>query len=240
MWFGSSGGAALLEDEAWTTYNVDNSDLPSNDVRSIVVDNINKTTWFGTMTGSHSGGIGVLYGGEVHTVSENGGWIDPFHWQGSDNITSLIPRGEYIIEASNAKGLDGMEILTDSRFGFTVDYAGEITDQTPPELPFALAGGIVGDPSGIDALWSANDVDSSITDFRFALGSAPGATDIINWTITNETSVQLSGLGLITGQQYWLAVQARNAGGLWSASAYSGFVAGQPLSRIFLPVVLRP
>lgn len=155
------------------------------------------------------------------------------------DFNTLIQRDQYFLTVSGAKDSLGMEIPADSRFGFTVDYAGEITDQTPPDAPFALAGGVEGDVSGLEAIWFANDADSAITGYRYALGSAPGATDIINWTTTSETSVQLSGLGLAAGQRYWLAVQARNTGGLWSVSAYSGFVAGQPLSRTFLPIVTK-
>ena len=133
----------------------------------------------------------------------------------------------------------GMEIPTDTRFGFTVDYAGEITDQTPPPSPTVIAGGVEGDASTVEATWSASDPDSSITGYRYAIGSAAGATDIVNWTSTSNNSITISGLGLVEGRQYWLAVQARNVGGLWSSSGYSAFIAGQPYPRVFLPVVLR-
>ena len=132
-----------------------------------------------------------------------------------------------------------MEIPTGTRFGFTVDYAGEITDQTPPNPPSVIAGGKEGDASSVEATWSANDPDSSITGYRYAIGSAAGATDIVNWTNISSNSMTRSGLGLVEGWQYWLAVQARNEGGLWSASGYSAFVAGQPFHRVFLPVVIR-
>ena len=80
---------------------------------------------------------------------------------------------------------------------------------------------------------------STITGYRYAIGSAAGDTDIVNWTATASNSLTRSGLGLVTGRQYWLAVQARNVGELWSASGYSAFVAGQPIRRAFLPLVLR-
>ena len=132
-----------------------------------------------------------------------------------------------------------MEIPTDTRFSFVVDYAGQITDQTPPNTPLVIAGGKQGDPSAVEAMWWASDPDSSITGYRYAIGSAPGATDIVNWTTTSNNSFTRSGLGLVVGRQYWVAVQARNIGGLWSASGYGAFVAGQPLRRVFLPLVLK-
>jgi hypothetical protein len=132
-----------------------------------------------------------------------------------------------------------MEIPADTRFGFTVDYAGQITDQTPPSAPSVMAEGIQGDASSVEVSWSASDPDSSIIAYRYAIGSAAGATDIVNWTNTSTTSISRSGLGLVDGQQYWVAVQAQNVGGLWSASAYSAFVAGQQSPRIYLPLVMK-
>lgn len=88
-------------------------------------------------------------------------------------------------------------------------------------------------------MWWAKDPESEIAGYRYAIGSAAGATDIVNWTATGGTSLTRSGLGLVEGQQYWLTVQARNAGGLWSPSGYSAFTAGQGLNRVFLPLVMR-
>ena len=133
-----------------------------------------------------------------------------------------------------------MEIPIDTRFGFTVDYAGTITDQTPPNPPSVYATGKPGDVSAVEASWSASDPDSSITGYRYAIGTAAGAVDIVNWTTTSATSITRSGLGLVADRQYWVAVQAQNAGGLWSASGNSAFVAGQQTQRqIYLPLIMR-
>jgi subtilisin family serine protease len=188
-------------------------------------------------------------------VLDNAQWLSNRVWRATYDITSLVPRGTYTISVSGAKGTDGMEIPADTRFGFTVDYAGEITDQTPPNSPSVIAGGKEGDPSTVEAMWLAGDPDSPITGYRYAIGSAPGATDIVNWTFvgltgaadtvsaTSISSISRSGLGLVDGQQYWFAVQARNVSGLWSASGIDAFVAGQPssesFSQIFLPVILK-
>ncbi len=175
----------------------------------------------------------------AYAVIDNAQWISDAIWRATYDITSLVPRGVYTISVSGARGTDGMEIPTDTRFGFTVDYAGEITDQTPPNPPSVIAGGKEGDASTVEALWWASEPDSAIIGYRYTIGSAAGATDIVNWTATAGNSLTRSGLGLVAGRQYWLAVQARNVGGLWSASGYSAFVAGQPIRRVFLPLVLR-
>jgi subtilisin family serine protease len=175
----------------------------------------------------------------TYEVVDNAQWLDDSHWRATYDVTSLTPRGAYTVSVSGAKGTDGMETPTDTRFSFTVDYAGEVTDQTPPASPSVIAGGKEGDASTVEAMWSASDPDSSITGYRYAIGSAAGATDIVNWTNSSRNSITRSGLGLVEGWQYWLAVQARNEGGLWSTSGYSAFVAGQPFHRVFLPLVIR-
>lgn len=174
-----------------------------------------------------------------YTVLDNAQWISETVWYATYDITSLVPRDTYTISVGGARGTDGMEIPTDTRFSFVVDYAGQITDQTPPNAPSVIAGGKEGDASTVEASWWASDPDSPITSYRYAIGSAPGATDIVNWTATSNNFFTKTGLGLIEGKQYWVSVQARNIGGLWSASGYSAFVAGQPIRKVFLPLILR-
>ncbi|MFN2226064.1 MAG: S8 family serine peptidase [Anaerolineae bacterium] len=174
-----------------------------------------------------------------YLVSDNAAWLDAFHWQATFDVTSLIPRGTYTVTVGGAWGTDALEMAEDTRFQVTVDYAGEITDQTPPPPPSVLAGGVEGDASAVEAHWSAHDPESAITGYRYALGSAGGDTDIVAWTPTTGTSLSRSGLGLVEGQQYWLTVQARNVGGLWSDGGQSSFVAGRPPARIHLPLILK-
>lgn len=168
----------------------------------------------------------------TYAVLDNAQWITNTVWRATYDITSLVPRGVYTLSVSSAKGVDGMEIPIDTRFSFTVDYAGQITDQTPPPIPFVSASGKQGDASYVEAAWLAIDPDSSIIGYRYAIGSAAGATDIVNWTSTTATGISRSGLGLVTGRQYWLSVQAQNVGGLKSDSRYSAFVAGQQTSKV--------
>lgn len=176
----------------------------------------------------------------TYATIDNAQWLSSTQWRATYDITSLVPRGTYTISVSGAKGVDGMDILTDTRFGFIVDYAGQITDQTPPNTPTISATGKTGDASFVQANWSAVDPDSSIIGYRYAIGTAPGSTDIVNWTATTATSISRSGFGLISGRQYWIAVQARNVGGLWSGSGNRSFIAGQQsLWQIYLPSILK-
>ena len=125
-----------------------------------------------------------------------------------------------------------------------MDYAGAVTDTTPPSAPLVTAcAGATAD--NLSASWSASDPDSAITLYQYAIGTTPGGAEVINWTSTGATSFNLSGLSLIPGQMYYVSVKARNEGGLWSAAATApGVEAGSGVCvvnivHIFLPVVRK-
>jgi hypothetical protein len=103
-------------------------------------------------------------------------------------------------------------------------------------------------------IWSASDGESGIVAYRYAIGTATGATDVVNWTTVGAgqaaqaaavtsgagAGITRSGLGLVDGRQYWVSVQAQNSGGLWSASQYAAFVSGQQsYIKLYLPLSQR-
>jgi len=183
--------------------------------------------------------VSMFAGGQDYFLTDNSQWLDASQWRATYDITTFVPRGVYTITISNAKGTDGIAIPTDTRFNFTVDYAGEISDFTPPNPPLVLAGGKLGDPSTVESMWAATEPDSAIARYRYAIGSIQGATDIVYWTYIAGTSMTRSGLVFEAGHRYWVTVQAQNTSGLWSAKAYCSFVAGQPMNRVFLPIMRR-
>lgn len=231
-WFVTNESVIHFDGTTWTAYTTANSGLQSNAISSIIFDKAGRT-WIGTNSGL------TLFTGPVKV--DSGYWLDDHTWRGTYDITSILPRGNYTINVSDAQGPDGLAIPIDTHAGFTVDYAGTISDQTPPQSLFVMASGKKGDPSSVEATWLAKDTDSLITAYRYAIGSAPGTTDVVNWTTvsSNITTLTRSSLGLVSGQQYWFSVQAQNAGGLWSTAKYSGFVAGQQSPRVYLPLVRR-
>ena len=120
-----------------------------------------------------------------------------------------------------------------------MDYAGQVSDRTPPPTPYLFASGVGGDASTVHLTYAASDADSAVDQVRYAIGSAPEAIDIVGWTTPQGTSAlapaalsavlntSRSGLSLTAGSTYYVSLQARNTGGLWSAVAGSAFVAGQ-------------
>jgi len=186
-----------------------------------------------------SGGVATTGSDRIYPIVDNGRWVDSTHWQATYDVNSLVPRGAYSVSVSNAIGPAGIEIAPDSQFTFTVDYAGTVTDKTPPPMPWVFAEGTAGAPSSVTAHWIATDPGSSIVHYRYAIGTLAGAVDVVNWTTLNATTVTRTGLGLVTGQHYWVSVQAQNQGGLWSPVGASRFTAGAKNPLLWMPVVHR-
>ncbi len=147
-------------------------------------------------------------------------WVSNTHFVASYDISSIAPRDTYTNYISNAIGTDGIEIAPSSDFTLQVDYAGTITDQTPPKQPK-----VIDDGAGTTSLtqlhtkWSSSDKESPITQYQYAIGTSPDATDVVNWTTpipATATEVTHTGLNLNAGQPYYFAVRAQNEGGLWS------------------------
>lgn len=234
-WFGTYGnGVAHLDGATWTVYNSGNSGLPMNYLLTVAID-ADGSKWFGTF----GGGVGVLFHYPIYTIQDNPIWLDETHFQASYNFTALIERGEYVLSVSGAVDGGGMMIAPDNRTTFTVDYAGEISDTTPPTAPVVSAWGD-GSLTQLSARASASDPDSEIVGYRYAIGSTPGGSDVVNWTNTDYTEISRTGLLLQPDQAYYVSFQARNLAGLWSPIGVSNAVVnGAGWNFIFLPAVRR-
>jgi hypothetical protein len=194
--------------------------------------------WFGT-----NFGVYVWWSYPTYTPDRNTSyWLDNNTYRATLEITSLIPRDDYLVHVSDAVGTDGIEMAPTLGFPFTVDYAGAISDTTPPDEPIVelCAGTSVGN---LSAIWTAYDPQSSINLYSYAIGTNPGGSNVVDWTSTTATSFSRTNLNLTAGQTYYVAVKARNAGGLWSeAGIPPGVVAGSGVCTInnrqlFLPMI---
>ncbi len=234
-WFGTAGGASVLHvDGTWQTYNTANSGLASNDVAAIAIDPSAGNRWLAT-----SGGASVMYGGPVYAITAGPAWINANSYSASYDFSTLVPLGTYSVTVAGAVGSDGIEIAPYSGVTFTVAYAGSITVHTPPPPPDVTARGN-GSLTTIWAGWSDNDPSSPVDDYRYAIGTAPGGTDVASWTETAATSVTRSGLNLLAGEKYYVAVTARNGSGLWSTAGVSNDVIGGQATRlVYLPLIER-
>lgn len=90
---------------------------------------------------------------------------------------------------------------------------------TPPTLPVVVDSGIQQDSTTyLYASWSSNDPESGVAEYQYAIGTAPGSTNIVGWTSTGTaTEITNNDLDLTVGQTYYISVKARNGVGLWSS-----------------------
>jgi spore germination protein YaaH len=77
--------------------------------------------------------------------------------------------------------------------------------------------------SQLSSNWTTStDTNSAIAEYWYAIGTGPGATDVVNWTNNNlSTTVTRSGLSLIPGQSYFFSIRVRNGAGLLSNETVS-------------------
>ena len=144
------------------------------------------------------------------------------------DITSAIPKSAYRVSLSNALDLDGMRVAPFSNTTFNVDYAGFISDKTPPATPAVTASG-GGAPN--DSLRQLEQQRPGITHHTIPLchWHYPRRGDVVAWTYVSSatTSMTRTGFNLTYGQPYYVTVGARNEGGLWSDDGVSnGVIAG--------------
>jgi GH25 family lysozyme M1 (1,4-beta-N-acetylmuramidase) len=68
----------------------------------------------------------------------------------------------------------------------------------------------------LSANWStATDANSGVSNYEYAIGTTPGAQNIVAWTNNgNNTSVTKTGLSLSLGQKYYFSVKAVDGAGL--------------------------
>ncbi len=221
-WFGTSANSvASFDGTNWHIYNSSNSTLPNMYIVGIGIEKDN-TKWFGTF----GSGIAVLQGAEKYPIANNEQWLSSTTYHATYDITSAIPRDTYRIIVSDGFNPNGMRIALNSNSTFVVDYAGAISDTTPPLQPNVSASG-EGGLTSLSASWNSSDPQSAITQYRYAIGTTSGARDMVGWTYTNNTSMTHNGLILTPGITYYVSAGARNEGGLWSESGISnGVVAG--------------
>ncbi len=141
-------------------------------------------------------------------------------------------------------GAEIKSIVVDSNYNLSaIDYHDLNIDWTIPSS-VSINDGTSNDVDTIfaqttaSAIWTtSNDQNSGISEYWYALGTSPGATDIVNWTNNGaNTTVTVSGLNLNNGSTYYFSVKSKNGAGLWSnVTSSDGFVV---LASNYINVIL--
>jgi hypothetical protein len=97
-----------------------------------------------------------------------------------------------------------------------------IADLTPPVTPVVTDGGKSQQSTTfLSASWTSNDPESGIVEYSYEIGSVPGGNDVLDWSSTTASEVNVTGLALTPGVTYYFGVKARNRFGYWSQVGYS-------------------
>ena len=113
------------------------------------------------------------------------------------------------------------------------------TDTTAPDIPVVTDDGdCAADGNQLHASWTSADPESGIAEYQYAIGSAPGGNDVVDWTSTDvNTEVTVTDLALTSGG-YYFAVKARNGACLWSSEGNSDGILYQLPQIAVLPASL--
>ena len=158
--------------------------------------------------------ISIRYGSKAHPLTPSDG-------ASFGSLTAVPGTRQQITAPIGWSGRNWLHLSV-----FAVKDNGEYS---PPALAFVkvdktapwVQNVSVSAPEGGPALaeWIATDPDSDIASYEYACGRGQGATDVIPWTATLGSQIELSGLP--AGVPLYVSVRARNAFGLWSYVAYS-------------------
>jgi hypothetical protein len=101
-------------------------------------------------------------------------------------------------------------------------YAEVIPDLTASTKPVVTdEGTLTADKTQLAASWIADDPESGIREFLYAIGTTPGGSDVKPFTSTKQNSVVVTGLNLQSSAAYYFAVKAINVAGLVSEAGVS-------------------
>jgi hypothetical protein len=111
-------------------------------------------------------------------------------------------------------------------------------DTTPPTPPVVVdSGTLTSSSTELLASWSAEDNESGIREYQYAIGRSPGAVDVVPFTTINQPFVRVTGLNLTAGGTYYFVVRAINNTGLVSDTGVSDGIKVDPTFRPDIRIV---
>lgn len=107
-------------------------------------------------------------------------------------------------------------------------------DTSAPETPVVTdEGAFTGSRTSLNASWSADDPESGVVGYQYAVGTTPGATNVVNWTATTDTEATINFAMQPYGAKLYVSVKAQNAAGSWSGVGNSdGITIATPVASV--------
>jgi len=117
-------------------------------------------------------------------------------------------------------------------------YSVILGDSTPPSRPVVTDGGAVtASRTELFASWSAQDAESGVREYQYAIGRVAGSADIRPFTTTTQASAVVTGLNLDIGTTYYFAVRAVNNAGFIGDVGVSDGIRVEPTFRPEIKIV---
>lgn len=190
----------------------------------VYVENVQVTTWTdptplagGNYLSFRSGNCNYavnnlkVYRSRATSVNVTVGTTEMLRYQ-SVNPTTAAGRIKSIVQdsATNLSALDFEDVFVDWTAPIAPTY---VHDGTGADITTTTNNNL------IEANWDAgSDPNSDVARYWVSVGTAPGTTDVVNWTDNYwNTSFALNGLNLSQGTTYHVNVRVENGAGLLSA-----------------------
>ncbi|MCX7862086.1 MAG: PKD domain-containing protein [Bacteroidales bacterium] len=103
-------------------------------------------------------------------------------------------------------------------------------DWTPPQIVYVYDGNgndvdTINQPNPLTFEWEANDPNSGIYEYFYALGTSPSDSNIISWTSNgNQKQLVLNNINILPNTIYYLTIRAKNNAGLVTEVSSDGFI----------------
>lgn len=210
---------------AGQTYNCKTTYNPSNGMIELYVDDNFVSSWqdpapltSGVAASFRSGGCAVTFD-NLHIYKSRSSQVTVTVGSTSEFST----QSELAVESGVVR-----TVIKDSADNWsTPDTEMYLVDYTAPVFDFINDG----NSNDIDTFytttfegnWGTTDIHSGINYFEYAIGTSPGATDVVGWTNNGTTTVMSEVLSSpVSGQVYYLSVRAYNNAGLNSTTDSDG------------------
>ncbi|PIQ89932.1 MAG: hypothetical protein COV72_00465 [Candidatus Omnitrophica bacterium CG11_big_fil_rev_8_21_14_0_20_42_13] len=131
------------------------------------------------------------------------------------NSSSLWLVNISLAEGNNILNITAKDALLNES---QITQANILLDTSAPGTPQVTDDGIyTTDSSQLHASWASSDPETGITEYQYAIGTSPGAIDIVDWLSCGlSIDITHTGLNLSQGQSYFISVKAKNGAGDWS------------------------
>lgn len=107
----------------------------------------------------------------------------------------------------------------------SLDLGPYYLDTTAPAAPVVTAESFSASSTSLAASWAVDEPESGIAVYNYAVGTSPGAADVLAWTATSDTGGTIAMPEQQAGTVLYVSVKAKNGAGVWGPVGSSGAVA---------------